>query len=102
MSWGPRRQRQFKWWRPRRAGAGRRLRLPFSAGWVALIAGGATSYLLLIPTPGLSRSEGATYQCRHNAYNCGDFRTRIEAQTAYLACGGLGNDVHGLDEDRDP
>jgi hypothetical protein len=57
--------------------------------------------LLVIPTLALSTSEGATYQCRRNAYNCSDFRTRIEAQTAYLACGGPGNDVHGLDEDRD-
>jgi hypothetical protein len=41
------------------------------------------------------------YRCRHDAYDCSDFRTRFEAQAAYLACGGPVNDVHGLDADGD-
>jgi Excalibur calcium-binding domain len=45
--------------------------------------------------------HGAAYQCGRHAYNSSDFRTRVEAQAAYLACGGPRNDVHGLDEDRD-
>ena len=36
-----------------------------------------------------------------NAYNRSDFRSTIKAQAACLACGGPGNDLHRLDEDRD-
>jgi Staphylococcal nuclease homologue/Excalibur calcium-binding domain len=41
------------------------------------------------------------YVCNRNAYNCGDFNTHAEAQAVYEACGGVGNDVHKLDRDRD-
>lgn len=41
------------------------------------------------------------YTCSHNAYNCGDFSTHLEAQTAYDACGGVNNDIHRLDQDKD-
>ena len=101
MSWEPRRQAEFKWRRPRRTRAARRLRFPFWAGWVALIAGGAAFYLVISPALWLSTGQGATYQCRRNTYNCSDFRTRFQAQMAYQACGGPGNDVHRLDDDRD-
>jgi hypothetical protein len=53
------------------------------------------------PIPSLPTGGSAAYQCRHNAYNCGDFRTQFEAQAAYRACGGRRNDVHRLDEDGD-
>ena len=39
--------------------------------------------------------------CSHDAYNCSDFSTHAEAQAAYEACGGVSNDVHGLDGDND-
>ncbi len=41
------------------------------------------------------------YICSYNAYNCGDFNTHLEAQTAYDACGGVSNDIHKLDKDKD-
>ena len=47
------------------------------------------------------RAQGASYQCSLNTYDCSDFRTRSDAQSAYRACGGLQNDVHWLDHDRD-
>ena len=37
--------------------------------------------------------------CSENVYDCKDFRTESEAQSVYLECGGLNNDVHHLDED---
>ena len=43
----------------------------------------------------------AGYQCSRNAYNCGDFRSRMDAQAAYLACGGPRKDVHRLDDHGD-
>lgn len=41
------------------------------------------------------------YICSRNAYNCSDFITQVEAQTAFLACGGTNNDIHQLDRDKD-
>ncbi|MCH7640922.1 excalibur calcium-binding domain-containing protein [Patescibacteria group bacterium] len=39
--------------------------------------------------------------CSGNVYNCGDFTTHAEAQSAFEACGGVTNDIHKLDRDRD-
>lgn len=39
--------------------------------------------------------------CSYNAYNCPDFSTHAEAQRAYEACGGISNDIHRLDRDKD-
>ncbi len=39
--------------------------------------------------------------CSYNAYNCSDFATHAEAQATYEYCGGINNDVHGLDRDKD-
>lgn len=41
------------------------------------------------------------YICSFNAYNCGDFKTHAEAQSVYELCGGVSNDVHKLDRDKD-
>jgi hypothetical protein len=101
MPWEPRRSAPSKGRRPRRNRAARRLHIPFWAGWVSLIAGASAFYLVVSPTLWSAMGRRASYQCSHNAYNCSDFRTLIEAQAAYQACGGRGNDVHGLDEDRD-
>lgn len=46
-------------------------------------------------------TEGTGYICNYNAYNCGNFRTHAEAQAVYEACGGVNNDVHQLDKDKD-
>ncbi|MEX0933993.1 MAG: thermonuclease family protein [Candidatus Paceibacterota bacterium] len=40
-------------------------------------------------------------QCSSNVYNCGDFGTHDEAQATYEYCGGVDNDVHKLDQDKD-
>jgi hypothetical protein len=66
-----------------------------------MIAGASFFYLVISPTLSPTTGQGPGYQCRRNAYNCRDFRTRAQAQAAYLACGGRSNDVHRLDEDRD-
>jgi len=39
--------------------------------------------------------------CSHNAYNCSDFSTHAEAQSIYEYCGGVTNDIHRLDADKD-
>lgn len=46
-------------------------------------------------------SSSSEYICSYNAYNCSDFSTHAEAQRVYRACGGVGNDVHRLDRDKD-
>jgi hypothetical protein len=65
------------------------------------MSGTTACYLVMNPTLWLGVSARGGYQCSRNAYDCRDFRTRPEAQAAYWACGGLGNDVHRLDQDRD-
>ena len=39
--------------------------------------------------------------CSYNTYNCSDFSTHREAQEVFEYCGGLRNDIHGLDGDND-
>jgi len=48
------------------------------------------------PTPS---QEGII--CSYNAYNCSDFSTHAEAQSTYEYCGGVSNDIHRLDADKD-
>ena len=48
-----------------------------------------------------SNSEESLYVCSYNAYNCDDFSTHRQAQRVYEYCGGVGNDVHKLDRDKD-
>lgn len=45
--------------------------------------------------------SSSKYTCSYNAYNCDDFRTHAEAMAVYEACGGVSNDVHQLDRDKD-
>ena len=45
--------------------------------------------------------NGASCDCSGNTLNCGDFSTYKEAQACYETCGGVTNDVHGLDGDND-
>jgi micrococcal nuclease len=42
-----------------------------------------------------------SYICTENTYNCTDFQTHAEAQNVFESCGGIGNDVHGLDGNDD-
>ena len=39
--------------------------------------------------------------CSYNAYNCSDFSTHAEAQEVFEYCGGVNNDIHVLDGDKD-
>jgi len=39
--------------------------------------------------------------CSHDTYNCSDFTTQAEAQGVYNTCGGVSNDIHRLDRDKD-
>ena len=39
--------------------------------------------------------------CSYNVYNCSDFATHTEAQGVYEQCGGVNNDIHRLDQDKD-
>ncbi len=53
-------------------------------------------------TPPLTTtSNGSGYDCTANVYSCTDFSTHAEAQAAFLACGGVNNDIHLLDSDSD-
>jgi len=51
-----------------------------------------------VPPPA---TAGGGYECSRNAYNCSDFKTQTEAQSAFESCGGSSNDVHKLDSDGD-
>lgn len=46
-------------------------------------------------------TTNSSYICTQNTYNCTDFQTHAEAQNVYESCGGVGNDVHGLDGNDD-
>ena len=48
-----------------------------------------------------SLQTSSDYDCSSNKYSCGDFRTYKEAQAVYEVCGGLQNDVHKLDRNKD-
>ncbi len=37
--------------------------------------------------------------CEENIFNCEDFLEQEEAQEIFDSCGGLDNDIHGLDRD---
>jgi len=55
---------------------------------------------LEITTPP-SVQNSSTIICSSNAYNCTDFPTHVEAQNIFETCGGINNDVHKLDADKD-
>jgi len=46
-------------------------------------------------------TKPAKSNCSSNVYNCGDFTTHAEAQATYEYCGGVNNDIHKLDRDKD-
>lgn len=52
-------------------------------------------------TPISGGGGGQTYTCSSNTYNCGDFKTKAEAQYVFELCGGANNDIHRLDQDSD-
>jgi len=58
---------------------------------------------LLLPKYIQTKQPTATrrYSCSYNAYNCDDFSTHNQAQRVFEYCGGINNDVHRLDRDKD-
>ncbi len=50
---------------------------------------------------GYVRPSNPKYLCDANVYNCDDFKTHAQAQAAFKACGGVRNDIHWLDGDKD-
>jgi len=53
------------------------------------------------PAPAYTPPSTSGYSCSANIYNCGDFSTHAEAQDVYEMCGGVNNDIHRLDGDKD-
>jgi hypothetical protein len=53
------------------------------------------------PEPEPEPENTSSYICSSNTYNCPDFSTHDEAQSAYEYCGGVSNDIHKLDRDKD-
>lgn len=45
--------------------------------------------------------DNSGYICSYNAYNCADFSTHAQAQAVFEYCGGVNNDIHWLDGDKD-
>lgn len=45
--------------------------------------------------------DTTSYICSYNTYNCPDFTTHAEAQAVFEKCGGINNDIHRLDADKD-
>ncbi len=83
------------------------LQSEFKAAEAAARAGGRGLWSTgACPTaPAVTQSASAAiptssnYTCSSNVYNCSSFQTQVEAQAAFLACGGSANDVHKLDAD---
>lgn len=53
------------------------------------------------PPPAPKTNAQSDVVCSANTYNCTDFKTKAEAQSVYEQCGGLSNDVHRLDKNKD-
>ena len=52
------------------------------------------------PTP-TSTPDNEGIICSSNVYNCSNFSTHAEAQHVFEVCGGVNNDIHKLDSDKD-
>lgn len=57
--------------------------------------------LLSLLFSSLNYNNSSEYNCFNNTYDCSDFITHKEAQRVYESCGGINNDIHNLDEDKD-
>jgi len=67
--------------------------------WVACLGQKTIEKKPSLPTePTLPKGE---IICSHNVYNCSDFSTQAEAQSVFEYCGGVANDIHRLDADKD-
>lgn len=68
---------------------------------VGLWADGVCDTQTTTSVPVQTPQSDTAYVCSYNAYNCGDFKTHNEAQTVFEQCGGISNDIHRLDQDKD-
>lgn len=55
----------------------------------------------ILPTTTTTISPPGEIICSYNAYNCSNFKTHAEAQAVFEYCGGVNNDIHRLDADKD-
>jgi len=55
----------------------------------------------ITPSNPTTISKPIKSDCNSNVYNCIDFKTHTEAQATYDYCGGVNNDIHRLDQDKD-
>jgi micrococcal nuclease len=53
------------------------------------------------PIPEPQAESSSSIVCSSNTYNCTDFKTQKEAQSVYDQCGGVGHDIHKLDNNKD-
>lgn len=53
------------------------------------------------PEPETEPVSTSSYTCSSNKYNCSDFKTHAEAQRVFEQCGGVDNDIHKLDNNKD-
>jgi hypothetical protein len=51
-------------------------------------------------TPSITQIHTLDNFCDSDTYNCDDFQTHSEAQVVYEFCGGVQNDIHKLDRDK--
>jgi len=57
-------------------------------------------FLLFRPNQNIVLPEGdLKWGCSYDFYNCADFQAQAKAQAVFETCGGIENDIHGLDKD---
>jgi len=73
--------------------------------WSACVSGADTpqqnqseNFKMIVPQ---NSPQDTGIICSYDAYNCSDFSTHNKAQSVYEHCGGVSNDVHRLDRDKD-
>jgi micrococcal nuclease len=54
----------------------------------------------VVKTETASSTLSCSFKCDANSYNCSDFKTREEAKAVFECCGGVQNDIHQLDSDK--
>jgi len=65
------------------------------------IAIGIYYWILSTGITPLRATNQESNECLSDTYNCADFDTQSEAQSVFDNCGGVDNDIHGLDKDGD-
>lgn len=57
-------------------------------------------FVLNVFSDNLSTEDGeSVINCLEDTYNCDDFETPEQALEVFEECGGVDNDIHGLDRD---